>query len=621
VPLPVDPRTAWPPAELSGVYDVFRTWGAWYQGDPGCLARVYADTVGYGMASPAVTSEGSIIGRDRQRWFWGRRLGATPDLADARLHVPLAGDIATTSADLLFAEPPTILVEGEDGGLSKDGPRPTTDRLTMLMTEGGFLPVLIEGAEICASMSGVYLRVGWVDDVADHAIIDAIQPDCAVPEWVAGRLKAVTFWRVLEDDGGTGSTSKVLRHLERHEVVNGEGIVLHGLYKGSEGELGTLVNLADHPYTEALAAAAEPARGTSSPLIQQVITGAKRLAVEWIPNMRPAKKLRNTPYGRSDYDGIEPVLDSVDEAWSSWMRDLRLGKGRILIPAAYLQNQGRGRGALFDAEQAIFTQVDAMPASEGLAMQSVQFAIRVAEHQQTVTSLVAEALRGAGYSTQTFGLAGDVAATATEVVARERKSYTTRGRKILYWKPVLARLLQTALEIDIEHFKPDAVTAELPKIRFPDGVAQDPLSVAQTVSLINGAESASLYTKIALLNPDWEDPQIREEIDRIRDDQKNTVKINTPPVAPPGTAVAAVDGQQQPQDGQQQGGGTQSTAGNTPGQDGAGQPGDGGQPAGAPGNAPPGNGPAGNVPPAGRQPPGGRRRPPPTPPGAGRKRR
>lgn len=612
MPLPTDPRTAWPPADLARPYAAFQTWGAWYQGDPDCLARVYADAVGYGMANPLVTSEGSIVGRDRQRWFWGRRLGATPDLADARLHVPLAGDIATTSADLLFAEPPTIAVDGEDGGVSKDAPRPTTDRLTMLMTEGGFLPVLIEAAEICASMSGVYLRAGWVDDVADHAIIDAIQPDCAVPEWVAGRLKAVTFWRCLEDNGGTGTTSKVLRHLERHEVINGEGVVLHGLYHGSDGVLGTLVDLAEHPYTEALAASAEPARGADSPLIQQVVTGAKRLAVEWIPNMRPARKLSRTPYGRSDYDGIEPVLDSVDEAWSSWMRDLRLGKGRILIPAAYLQNQGRGRGALFDAEQAVFTQVDAMPASEGLAMQSVQFAIRVAEHQQTVTSLVAECLRGAGYSTQTFGLTGDVAATATEVVARERKSFTTRGRKILYWKPALARLLQTALEIDIAHYKPDGVKPELPKIRFPDGVAQDPLSVAQTVSLINGAESASLYTRIALLNPDWEDAQIREEIDRIRDDQKNTVKINTPPVAPPGSGVAAVADGQQPPDGQQPGDGSQSTAGNTPGQGATGQPADGGNPPGAPGNAPP----------AGRQPPGGRRRPPPTPPpGAARKRR
>jgi hypothetical protein len=611
VPLPTDPRTVWPPNNLERPYRAFATWAAWYSGDPNELARIYDKMVGYGYETPALESGASIIGRERQRWFWGRRLDRrTPDLSDARLHVPLAGDIATTSADLLFAEPPAIAVEGEDGGLSKDGPRPTTDRLAMLMGEGGFLPVLIEGAEIGASLSGVFLRAGWVDDIADHAIIDAIQPDCAVPEWAAGRLKAVTFWRIL--DGET--TGKTLRHLERHEADTGAGRVLHALYQGTDSELGSLVDLRTYPDTEALAETTESAAGVDNPLVQQVVTGAKRIAVEWIPNMRPPRRLKGTAYGRSDYDGIEPVLDSIDEAWSSWMRDLRIGKGRILIPESYLQNQGRGRGAVFDAEQAIFTMVDAMPASEGLAMQQVQFAIRVAEHQQTVTSLVAEALRGAGYSAQTFGLAGDVAATATEVVARERRSYTTRGRKILYWKPALARLLETALEIDIAHYKPDGVQAVRPKIRFPDGVAQDPLSVAQTVSLIAGAESASLYTRIAWLNPDWEDPQIREEIDRIRDDQRATVEINTPAVPEPGTGPndTAAAGLEQPLPADT-GGPDQSVAGPVPGQpDTIGQ--DTGQPPPGPPQQPgskPGR--------PGGPPPFGRKGPP--PPGRGGKRR
>jgi A118 family predicted phage portal protein len=537
VVLPTDPRTPWPPPQLTHPYAAFDIWSAWYSGDPHELARVYDQAAGYGNETPPIGHAGTILDRARPRWFWGRRLGTTPDLSDARLHVPLAGDIATTSADLLFAEPPQIQVEGEDGGPSGDASKPTTERLSMLMSDGGFLPVLIEAAEICASMSGVYLRAGWVDDVADHVIIDAIRPDCAVPEWVAGRLTAVTFWRCLHaqsDEHG------YWRHLERHEASDNAGRVLHALYKGAEDTLGELVDLSEHPETERLAATTEAAPGEDR-LVRQVVTGASRIAVEWIPNMRPPRKLRGTAYGRSDYDGIEPVLDAIDEAWTSWMRDLRIGKGRVLIPEAYLQNQGRGRGALFDAEQAVFTTIDALPASEGLAMQVVQFAIRVREHQDTVTALVAEALRGAGYSTQTFGLAGEVAATATEVVARERRSYVTRSRKILYWRAALARLLETALQIDVEHYKPDKVTAVRPKISFPDGVAQDPLSVANTVALIHGAEAASLYTRIAMINPDWEDPQIRDEMDRIRDDAKVTMQINTPPVPEPGTAAAAAE--------------------------------------------------------------------------------
>lgn len=532
MPLPTDPRTPWPPPELATAYRAFDTWAAWYSGDPDELARVYGDQLGYGIASPGAHGfDTHAMLRDKQRWFWGKRLGARGDLADARLHIPLAADIAATSADLLFAEPPIVSVEGEDGGTDGDEPKPTTDRLNLFLGDGGYLPVLIEAAEIAASSSGAFLRAGWVDDVADHVLIDAIGPEHAVPEWMAGRLSAVTFWRVLATDGG-----KVWRHLERHEATKGVGLVLHALYRGTEDKLGEPVPLGDHPETAVYAApGGEGGDGGSGDLVRQFVTGASRIAVEWVPNLRPPRKLRGTPYGRSDYDGIEPIFDAVDEVWSSWMRDIRIGKGRILVPRAYLESQGPGQGASFDAEQAVFELIDALPASEGIAMQVVQFNIRVAEHQTTITELVSNALRGAGYSTQTFGEAGEVAATATEVVARERRSYTTRGRKILFWKAALARLLETCLQIDVAHFKPDDVQPVRPKLEFPDGVARDPMTVANTVALIHGAEAASLYTRIKMVNPDWDDPQIREEIDRIRDDAATMMKLTAPPVPPPGT--------------------------------------------------------------------------------------
>lgn len=556
MPLPDEPKTAWPPKHLRRPYAAFNTWGAWYSGDPDQLAHAYDGTLGFGAETSPIGEEGSILTRNRQRWFWGKQLSGRGDLSDARLHIPLASDIAATSADLLFAEAPALTVDGEDGGPTGGGPKPTTTRLDMLMNEGGWLPVLIEGAEIAAAASGVYLRAGWNDDIADHVIIDAINPDCAVPEWVAGRLSAVTFWRELHTDEDTtpelpGGSNKVWRHLERHETQDKTGRVLHGLYLGDGDTLGVLTDLAAHPDTKRLAESADPAPENN--LMRQVVTGAQRIAVEWWTNMRPPRKLAGTAFGRSDYDGIEPTLDALDEAWTSWMRDIRIGKGRIFIPREYLENQGRGQGALFDADQSVYQLIDSLPSSEGLAMQAVQFQIRVDEHQHTTTSLTAQALRGAGYSTQTFGEAGEVAATATEVVARERRSYTTRGRKILYGRPMLARLAQTGLEIDVHHYKPDKVKAVRPQIEWPDGVAQDPGTLAQTVALLHGAESASLYVRVALFHPDWDDRQVREEIDRIRDDQRTQVTINTPPVVEPGAgpAEAAKEGQTQAEGGEQ----------------------------------------------------------------------
>jgi hypothetical protein len=38
------------------------------------------------------------------------------------------------------------------------------------------------------------------------------------------------------------------------------------------------------------------------------------------------------PLGRSDFSGLEISLDTLDEAHASWMRDIRLGKARLIVP-------------------------------------------------------------------------------------------------------------------------------------------------------------------------------------------------------------------------------------------------------------------------------------------------
>ena len=247
-----------------------------------------------------------------------------------------------------------------------------------------------------------------------------------------------------------------------------------------------------------------------------------------------------------EYDGVVWCPRTPNQTWlarrngkvyftgnTSWMRDLRIGKGRVIVPDVYLQSLGRGRGAYFDAEQEIFTQVNALPGAEGLAMQVVQFAIRVEEHERTCAALTAQALRGAGYSVQTFGEGGDVAATATEVHARERRSYTTRARKIEYWKPALGRLAETALAIDAKHFR-TGIKPVRPDVEFPDGVTPDPEQLARTIQLLDSAKSVSTKTKVALLHPDWDDDRVEKEVDLID-------KAGLPPVPPPGTAIAITE--------------------------------------------------------------------------------
>src|SRR5690606_21731691 len=383
------------------------------------------------------------------------------------------------------------------------------------IVKNGLIPVLLEAAETDSALGGVYLRVNIDTFMFDTPVFDAIPPESAVPEWRTGRLYAVTFWRTLADDQG-----KVYRHLERHEV----GWIYHGLFVGSDDRLGAQIDLRIHPETEPLyKLVGEEGR---------MPTGSDTLTAEYIPNMRPNRLMRGSPLGRSDYSGIEPTMDALDESWSRLMRDIRLGKSRLIVPESYLEANGPGRGARFSAERELFTPVKAMPDNEGVSLEQVQFSIRVDDHLSACRNLAVQALRGAGYSAQSFG-EGDQGgpATATEVQARERRSFVTRDRKIGDWRPPLVRLSRAALQVDKLWFGGDSgdVFTESPNLEWPDGVQTDMETTSKIVQMLDAAKAVSLRTKIQMVHPQWDRDQVEEEMEAIEGD--TSVPVDADPNA------------------------------------------------------------------------------------------
>ncbi|WP_050586641.1 hypothetical protein, partial [Salinispora vitiensis] len=405
--LPTDPKATWPPRAMQQTFEHMRVLSAWYGGDPEDLAMIHGGL--YGSDHPFFRNgptdrpsqyRGGVVG-SVARWFWGQPTPAGEKRA--KLHVPIAGDIATLSSDLLFAEPPAIEFTDD-----------TTQQAWDEMAEATMLDAtLLEGAEVQSPLGGVFVVVSWDENLYPHPFFRIVHPDCAVPEWEWGRLSAVTFWRVVEDRHG-----QIYRHLERHE----RGRVLHGLYLGASDVLGPAIPLDQHPAT---------ARFTPT---VDTITG--RLTAGYVPNMRPNRLDRNSPLGRSDLSpGVLTLMDALDETYSSWMRDLRLAKPRLVVPRAYMQQQGPGGGARFDAEREIFEAVDSMPKSDGgLELSATTFGIRASEHQATADALVNQIVGRCGYSAQSIGEQGEVATTATEVEARERRSFITRKKKVRYWR-------------------------------------------------------------------------------------------------------------------------------------------------------------------------------------------
>lgn len=484
-----DRSIPWPPAEDNRARSLYETWGAWHSGDPAQLERVYRSRAPVGPRPQVRASQlaGGVVGA-AARWFWGDppAEGETP----VRLHAPLAADLSSTSADLLFGRQPLFRCENKQA----------QDRLDTIL-DGGAYNALLEAAELCSAYGGVYLRATWDTSVAQVPIWDAVAPDTAIPEFSHKRLKAVTFWRVVAEDKDT-----VWRHLERHEP----GRVLHGLYRGTSTMLGRPMPLADHPQTEAFADHVDD-QGA-------ILTGADTLAARYVPNIRPHRLIRGSALGRSDYAGVEPLMDAYDATWSSWMEDLDIGRGRIMVAEDYLDDLGPGKGARFNPRRRVYDQLN-IPHGPGdrPVIEAHQFAIRVEEHSRTARELLGAVLRSAGYSLGSFGLRDESEAsgaqTATEVTSKRERSTSTTGRKREYWRPELSALAEVLLAIDAHHLD-NPTPVERPSVEWPPDTG-DPRALAETAGMLAQAENASVKTRVRMLHPDWDTEAVDTEVGRI----------------------------------------------------------------------------------------------------------
>ncbi|MEU0098248.1 hypothetical protein [Streptomyces sp. NPDC006267] len=520
MPLPPSGNTPWPPPQLKIPHADMDVWRAWYSGDTGHLAQVYGGPASYtrnGVAREFFeVDQRRAVGGDELRMFWGQE--PSPGQQAAKLHVPIGGDIAEMSANLLWSEVPQVTVDLDSttGDLAKS----TQAQIGRYLDDRGHAKFR-EAAELTAGLSNVYLRVVWDTALRPRPWLDVIPAAAVVPEWTWGMLSAATVWRELEpleDNEG------VWRLLEYHTP----GAIEYGVYKGGSGVLGMQMGFADHPDTEFLVKRTD-AQGRQA-------TGVDRLLITHLPNVLPNRIWDGVPdtapLGRSDFAGIEPMMDGLDETWSSWMRDLRLGKARVVVPQEMLDTSGPGSGASFDLDKELLVSLSGFLGDEKSMKDSIteiQFAIRVEDHERTAKALRRQILASAGYSAQSYGEEGAVAVTATEVAARKEESLTTRGLKILYQRPAMLEVLTTMMMVDVTHCGAKGVdpAAEL-TASWPQAVQPDPEATARSLSLLESAGAISTYMKVKMREPSWDEPEVVAEVRRIRDDKAQATPAGDP---------------------------------------------------------------------------------------------
>lgn len=491
MPLPEN-QTPWPVAHHRRALDHMAEWSAWYSGDPDALGSVYTNKSPSNTRTRAAQHAGGVVGRVA-RWFWGQPTGTGEQ--PAKLHVPLAADICTTSSDLLFSEGVKLAADDKNQSLQA-----ALDYLK----RNGLDAELQQAAEVTAALGGGYLRTVWDEDMADMPWTDTVHADMALPSFRWGKLAGVTFWQLLAPIGNEGDRI-VWRLLERHEP----GAILHGLYRGTADSLGLQVPLQEHPDAEHLALIVN-----EEGLVE---TGTDRLTATYVPNMLPNRLDRGSHQGRSDLQGLEPMLDALDEAYTSWHRDIRHAKSRIHVPAAYLDSAGPGETGIANIDREVYVPLQGvMGANQGqLAIDVQQFKIRHEEHKATCESWRDLIIEAAGYSTGSLSSGRPTGSmTATEVRAEERRSYMTRGKKARYWQAGIEDHLATLIEVANANLGAGIREGDF-TVSLPDGVQESPLSLAQTALALRNAEAASIETRVKLVRPDLDGTELSDEVARI----------------------------------------------------------------------------------------------------------
>lgn len=447
---------------------------AWFAGDQDRLKDLYA-------------------GETRQ-YFWSR-VARKPVPA---YHVPLPAAISQLSSDYLFGEETKFIL----GDKRADAETVAFNQMGLdnLLEAADIDSLLTEAGEIASAAGGVIFKLIVDGETAQRPLIVLVKPDDAIITFKHGIITNIRYVHKMEK-----LESGVVLWLV--EDYNNMGQIVSMIHEGTEN--GSMTK-------------ERPDLLERYGIEEVFTTGYNGVASIYVPNRRPNRKFLNSGFGASDYQGVTQMFDSLDETYSSWINDIRLAKGRIHIPETFLDRDENGKTA-FDMDETVYQKLSGAAAfgDSGTAdkLAITQFAIRSDEFYKSCMFIIQNAVSIVGYSTQSFGFAGETSQTATESNNKERKSYLTTSKKRRHFERGLKQLIRAMMAIANYHFAAGFDEGLSVSIEFGDAIESDVQMLANVIETLNRAQAASVETKVRYFNPSWGDEEVSQEVERIMKEQ------------------------------------------------------------------------------------------------------
>ena len=386
----------------------------------------------------------------------------------------LAGMVWTDQTDV------TVSTEGYEGAETD----PLQDYVENVLHENNFGVKMLESIEQAAALGGCALKV-WRDARRDgdgneipgteKVKIGYCQADQFIPTaWTNAEITEGCFISRIAKGG------YYFTRLEWHKWDGETYVVSNELYRSDmyrmgsrepQDILGIRVPLADiYPTLDE----------------ETAIHGVEKSLFSYFRTPTANNLDDNAPLGVSIYANAMETLHALDICFDSFVREFRLGKKRIIVPARMIRSvvdptTGELR-RFFDAMDETYEALSTDD-PDSLKIQDNSVALRVEEHVAAINAFLNIFCLQVGLSAGTFSFdAASGLKTATEVVSENSKTYKTVRNFQNMIRPAVIRLVDNIIAVaslydmqtaDGQSVRALAARGYTVNIAMDDGITQD----------------------------------------------------------------------------------------------------------------------------------------------------